>query len=219
MAGWKQWQIGDAWTAADANSYLSHQVVPRFTTVANRDSAISSPTVGQMAWCDDMKELYIRSAATSTWVSAIPRTYVKPSDTSRASTTTFSADPFFTGIPLEASSYYVAKMCFFLDGDSAGDFKQSATYTGTLTTNSLNAIFADTSNTATNNTNLHLDSITWLAGCFVGTFTGNQSILFGTSRLSVSTAGNFGIQWAQGSSNVTATILRAGSFISLRKVK
>lgn len=57
--------------ASDLNSYLMGQTVPRFASQAARDSAISSPSQGQMCWTASPNTLWIYESdniASAQWV-------------------------------------------------------------------------------------------------------------------------------------------------------
>ena len=50
MAGYKTWAADDVLAAADLNSYLMAQAVPRFADVSTRAGAILSPAEGQLTY-------------------------------------------------------------------------------------------------------------------------------------------------------------------------
>jgi hypothetical protein len=51
-AGYKTFAAADVLTAAQVNTYLMQQSVPRFATTAARDAAITAPSSGQLAYVD-----------------------------------------------------------------------------------------------------------------------------------------------------------------------
>jgi hypothetical protein len=55
MAGYKTFVAGEEATAADANSYLMSQTVPRFASAAARTAALSAPVVNQLSQLDANK--------------------------------------------------------------------------------------------------------------------------------------------------------------------
>lgn len=69
MSGYHLWAELDILTAADLNSYLATQAVPRFATTAARDSAITGPVAGQMCFCTDINGPMMYNG--STW-NALP---------------------------------------------------------------------------------------------------------------------------------------------------
>ena len=50
MAGYKTWAADDVLAAADLNSYLMAQAVPRFADTSTRAGAILSPSEGQLTY-------------------------------------------------------------------------------------------------------------------------------------------------------------------------
>lgn len=50
MAGYKTWAADDVLAAADLNSYLMAQAVPRFADTSTRAGAILSPADGQLTY-------------------------------------------------------------------------------------------------------------------------------------------------------------------------
>lgn len=69
MAGFKAWAFKELLTSADLNNYLMRQAVPRFATQAARNSAITSPEAGMLAYTDDDKAVrqYVKPAAIGYW--------------------------------------------------------------------------------------------------------------------------------------------------------
>lgn len=64
MAGYKTWAADDVLAAADLNSYLMAQAVPRFADTSTRAGAILSPSEGQLTYRidGDVFELWNGSA-------------------------------------------------------------------------------------------------------------------------------------------------------------
>jgi len=64
MAGYKTWAADDVLAAADLNSYLMAQAVPRFADTSTRSGAILSPAEGQLTYRidGDVYELWNGSA-------------------------------------------------------------------------------------------------------------------------------------------------------------
>ena len=64
MAGYKTWSADDVLAAADLNSYLMAQAVPRFADTSTRSGAILSPAEGQLTYRidGDVFELWNGSA-------------------------------------------------------------------------------------------------------------------------------------------------------------
>ena len=161
--------------------------------------------VGQVLTADDINQ----------WM--VPFTAAKPADTSRASTTTQSADPDLV-LALAANAVYYITGVFNYNGTTQGtaDFKFSFTAPAGSTVQ-WSALYVNTSgayaimnpqNAGTGNNQI--------AGT---TGTGNDRSLTMWANVSTGgTAGNWTLFWAQGTSNVTATILRANSLLVAQRI-
>lgn len=156
-----------------------------------------------------------------------PRYIAKSATTSRASTTTFTADPHLT-MTLEASSTYEVDLHLFVTADAAGDLKVRFTMpTGAL------GYFG------------HLAPGTlWPAGSGGGVFDGNivalTQLAQSTPTASLDSGGSYSghaqahnirgiivmagssgsvtVEWAQLASNVTATELKKQSYMLVTRV-
>jgi len=161
-------------------------------------------SVGQVLTAADVNNWFVPIAA------------AKPSDTSRASTTTQTADPDLVIALAANASYIITGYLGYANASaSAGDLKYSFTaptgnttlwssiridLTGTTTIAGPNA--AGTGNNMTAQTST----------------LGDRSVhIFGTVITS-GTAGNFTLNWAQNTSNATATIIRAGSLLMVQRI-
>jgi hypothetical protein len=155
-------------------------------------------------------------AELETIVSGLPYPVVtafKASDTSRSSTTSLTADPDLS-LAVAASATYVFEGYLDYEGgtEGASDLQIEMHSVGTL--------------------RFQLwGSNTSLATIIGQTFQGSASIALGSNGASnlrgasmkgtvinASGAGTLFLSWAQNSSNSTATILHAGSWISLRRI-
>lgn len=146
----------------------------------------------------------------------------KTADTSRASTTSRTADPHLT-LPVKANATYeMSGLLVYGAGGAAStngfDFGFTAPSGATLEWESNAKIDTDGSNSAAAKWFVHrvlADSI------FTGGAGGNTNKLNATpqGRLKTSsTAGNLVVVWAQHTSSATATILYTGSHLRLRRV-
>jgi len=142
----------------------------------------------------------------------------KPSDTSRASTTTLSNDPDLTLAVGASKKYELDMQVVYTAASGTGDFKfafaipASAVFTGTQ----LGAAIGTGA----------LQNPPYQAGGSLMTapqsLIGNGPIqmqLRVSGILAVAgTAGNLTFQWAQANSGATATIVKQGSYMRLRRV-
>jgi len=94
-------------------------VVPRFTTVAVRDTRITSPTDGMVCYVTGTGEMY-RYNGTG-WVSAVPRVRCKLG-TQNFSGTTLAGDADLI-LSVEAGSRYKARYGIYYGATSANDLK------------------------------------------------------------------------------------------------
>ena len=156
----------------------------------------------------------LSAADVNSWF--VPIAVSKPSDTSRASTTTQTADPDLSLALAANASYSITGYLAYANASaSAGDLKYSFTapsgnttlwssiridLTGTTTIAGPNA--AGTGNNMTAQTSSSAD----------------RSVhVFGTVA-TAGTSGNLTLNWAQNTSNATATIIRANSYLMIQRI-
>lgn len=76
MSGYKVWASEDVLTAADLNTFLMQQAIPRFASATTRAGAILSPSEGQLTYRNDgnVYELWNGSAwvALGSFVGTVP---------------------------------------------------------------------------------------------------------------------------------------------------
>lgn len=151
--------------------------------------------------------------------SAQPLVARKTADTSRASTTTFAADPHLT-FSVEANAVYIwhgwikyfadpvpdLQVNFTAPTGSLGEWHQIAAGSGATTTNTTGQSVRLESNDIVSGRNWYGVS-DWDLG----------AVIHGTLRVGP-TAGTFALQWAQTSSSATATILYTDSWISMQRI-
>jgi hypothetical protein len=148
----------------------------------------------------------------------------KPSDTDRSSTTTLADDPHLV-TTLEANTVYEFEVYLVYTSNNGGAIKWSPNFTGTT------SLIKWTSEQGHNNTtsfgSIHTVYYSgtwdaepatpnfpgWSAG--FGSFTGYARV---RGLISVgATGGTFSLQWAQNVSNATASTMRSGSFMRVRR--
>lgn len=150
--------------------------------------------------------------------SMLPLEAVKTGSTSRASTTTVSADPELQ-LTVAAGADYVGHFYFRISGDPAGDMDVKFTTPGGGSDSGswggyhLNAGSADggTGTTVRHALNAEITLSTPSAG--------TAQVVTGDFRLTIgATGGTFSIDWAQNVSNATGSVMERDSFITLKRV-
>ena len=145
----------------------------------------------------------------------LPLTAWKTDQTSRASTTTATADPdLVIEIPDDALVAYAIEIGLNLTGAAlgSGDVKVGLEYSGSLGTNNWMGIGTDT--TSVDNANFFGRSIDGNTQPY-GVNGGNFSLVHINGLIEPSTAGTLSLLWAQNTSSATATNLRQGSWMRL----
>lgn len=148
----------------------------------------------------------------------------KTADTSRSTTTTLTNDPELT-LALVANYVYTFQAVLIIDGGNVGDMKIGFTFpTGTTMTWGLidnpvtitsplpasSAVFTGAFGSATSGSSFFNAG---LAG------TGNQIFTPVGGLVSMgSTSGSLNLQWAQASSDGTAAIMKAGSWLKCSRI-
>lgn len=156
---------------------------------------------------------------TTTLLESMQTVYaIKTASTSRASTTTVTADPELQ-FTVVAGAEYVGEFYFRISGDAAADmdvqFTTPAGATGSWgSTGQLagtSATDADTRTSIRRALNAEIQQST--------PTTGTAQINEGHFRITMGgTGGTFSIDWAQTVSNATATVMEADSWVSLTRV-
>lgn len=150
----------------------------------------------------------------------LPKVVRKTADTSRASTATPSADPELQ-ITLDANAVYVWDGWLKYFADPAGDLQIDFTApSGTLgewvgfgAGSSTSGAAATTGYLIRTETNDIMQSRS-----YYGTTNGTHGVLLqGTIRTS-STSGTFSLDWAQGSSDATATVVYTDSWLRFQRI-
>lgn len=156
----------------------------------------------------------LASADVNTWF--VPLAVVKSSDTGRASTTTLTADPDLQ-LALAASSQYQFDMRILYKGGTNGSSDMQFSVSGPtgmgghywmmrhqISSLTLNDVLVNSFPTTVN----------------IGTNgTGNPIAIFVSGCLTTGgTAGTIAFNWAQNTSNATATTVMASSYICARRI-
>lgn len=150
----------------------------------------------------------------------LPKVVRKTADTSRASTTTATADPELT-ISLEANAVYIWDGWLKYFADPAADLTVDFTApTGTLGEWVGFAAGSGTSGVAvTTGYSIRTETNDIQQGRnYYGTTDSQHGLLLrGTIRVG-STAGTFSLDWAQGTSNATATVVYTDSWLRFQRI-
>ncbi|MBD9723438.1 hypothetical protein PV755_45455 [Streptomyces caniscabiei] len=147
------------------------------------------------------------------------QTVRKTADTSRSATTTYADDPHLV-FPAEANGVYTMlgwvkyfadptpdiKMQFSVPTDCLGEWGWNMPGSGTTTTGTTGYSIRTETNDVTNGRTGYGTSDSQ-----------HMTPLGGTFRMST-TAGNIALQWAQNTSNATATILYTDSFLMFLRI-
>ncbi|MFG2352572.1 hypothetical protein [Streptomyces sp. NPDC048521] len=165
--------------------------------------------------------------ATAAWPIGTTRYAYKPSDTNRASTTTFTDDPDLT-MPLDANAVFRVKFELNytaidqVSGSAAGRFKTAWT-TPAGATGVRSAVGADqgtvlssTSSGGQGRWGVH--NFTTAATYGDRDSTVNQVFAMESGTVFTTSAGTVALQWAQAVANASATRLAAGSFMRVTRL-
>jgi hypothetical protein len=151
----------------------------------------------------------------------VPQAVVKPSNTSRASTTTITADPALT-VNLAAGALYEVRCMVFYSGVNAGGYLQwnwTAPATGFfvyLATYAIQGGGADQGYSAS------VAGVELAAGSTGGpAWTSGTGVIWSaymTGLASGGTGGPLTFNWAQAASNGTATVVQANSYLIAQRL-
>lgn len=204
---------------------LDTRLVPRFSSAATRDTAISSPTNGQAC--------YITGSATggrtlqvyngTSWINYFrgPVFAYKTAQESVTSSTTVQADNDLV-VALEANTTYTYTMALIVTGVDAGDLKHNFTYPTGCSVSEIAFAYSTASTGAApvlGAFGYAQDATSPTPDYTSGTITSTPVSLIAHGVIVVgSTAGSLTLMWAQNTSNGTATNLEPGSHIVLTRV-
>jgi hypothetical protein len=165
--------------------------------------AIPTWTVGQVLTAADVNSWFVPLVA-----------YKTANESVTSSTTLQNDDELF--VSLAATAVYTLDMFILFDGSSTGDIKWKFTFPAGVTFNLID--LHESTPTVNNNANMAIfnQTETHALGCNgAGTFLP----IFHTGIVTTTgTAGTLQLQWAQNTSNATATRVIAGSYMRLQRV-
>ena len=142
----------------------------------------------------------------------------KPGDTSRASTTTLTADPDLSVAVDASKSYWLDILILYTAASGSGDFKYTfgaptgAVFYGTAVVIAADTLVAAFTYSPSGGATISTTELVVSAGS--GAIPVRLSGVLTTST----TAGNLALSWAQNTSSGTATVVKAGSYMCLRRV-
>ncbi|MFI5524975.1 hypothetical protein [Streptomyces platensis] len=152
--------------------------------------------------------------------SMLPLEQMKFANTDRAATTTFADDPDLT-IALEAGATYRVEMYLHYAALDAARFKTMWSVPGTWTGNR-SAVGPDQGQilSATSGGNGRWGVHNFSTAVTYGTRdnAGNQCYALEEGMVTTTTAGTLALQWAQATSNATASRLAAGSYMRVKRL-
>jgi hypothetical protein len=149
----------------------------------------------------------------NSWV--IGQVVAKPSDESRASTTTLTADSHYS-FAVAANSVYRVTGLLAYSADPAGDLKMSWTVPAGASTN-IACVGPATTATATVTSGTYQRVASILMGGVIDNTVIVVAKVDGICRTG-GTAGTLALTWAQNASSASATIMRSDGFIEVRLV-
>ncbi|MFJ4617431.1 hypothetical protein [Streptomyces sp. NPDC088812] len=163
--------------------------------------------------------LYAGQRATADLLtSMLPLHAAKASSTSRASTTTISADPDLQ-LPVEANAQYLIHFYFRISGNAAGDMDiQLTTPAGctgsySVTGRLAGASAGDGDARTSTRTTFNVETL------YSTPSTAAAQANHGAGRLITgATAGTLSVDWAQNVSNATASVMESDSWMELRRI-
>lgn len=155
--------------------------------------------------------------------SLVPKYYTKPSNESRSSTITLSADSDLQGIALDVGTYEIEfNGQFFTTTGGTQAIKTQWGFSGTwnspvrcIAGPGLNNTAATTSADTYNTRGQGTSSDAVYQASATSAFTNFREYV---ANAIITVAGNLSIQWAQNSSSVNATQMAAGSTVRVRRI-
>lgn len=188
-------------------------VIPRFTTTAARDTAITAPTFGQMCAVSGTGELYYYNGVA--WAGVVERFVRKTADQTVTSNTTLQNDNHLIWAAEANSRYKVEYVLFGTSTTASGDFKCNWTLPAGGTRKTAMTALSE-------GATLNFDScfMEWATSAdhIGGMINGFCYYLIKGQIITSSTAGNVTFRWAQDTSNAAGTTLTADSYCTILKV-
>lgn len=142
-----------------------------------------------------------------------PNTKIKPGDTSIASSTSLTPDPDLQSNTLIVGRYSFEIYLIFDSATGANGFQWTNSGTAVDSRGLMPALASGYVNGAAYGPKTDTFYATTITYSTIGT-TANSNIVLYKGTMLVGTAGTLVISWAQGSSNASPTILRAGSYLN-----
>jgi len=214
----KTFTVGEVATASDVNTYLMKQAV----IVATSGTRPSSPPEGMTIYETDTDCLLSYDA--TTWAVPNVRTVEKPSDTSRTSTTTRTADPHLSlALPANSTWNFDGDLIVNSAANAAGDlsieFAFPASATLTVATHGLDVNLASGSfGTVDAVVQANQTTTSPTTAQNFGCSTTQISIHVSGRIVLAGTSGSLVLNWAQQTSSASATTLQNGSYLTARRV-
>lgn len=197
--------VSDYATAADS------RLVPRFSTAAARDAAITAPVAGQLAAVTGTDELYVYR--NSVWQGIAYRGIAKTTETQVVNNSTVFVNDDTLVLAVEANSTYVYKLILAYSSNTTADFKW--TFSGPAGFGGQgNVFYLDPTSGGYSTIGAYaVASTRAVSGAGVVAQSEENGVL-----TVAGTAGNFRVTWAQNTANATDTVVKIGSFMQLLKV-
>jgi hypothetical protein len=213
-------------------------VVSRHTSTTNRDAAITAPVAGQACYVDNTTTgLHAAQIYRSSWRNLAEQATFKrkTSVESVTNSSTYQDDNDLTGFSVEANTIYEFRGILFVNTLQAAGFKFRFDFPASSTisvgchapagdaansTGAYDAYWLATSGAGGDNS--CEDSVSPTTDIFTGGL--SQATAWTTPQMFMgylvvgSTAGTLKLQWAQNSSNGTATKVHGGSFMIVSRI-
>lgn len=205
MAGYKQWADGDILLPTDIDEFLMGQSNMRFSDSADRDGTLVSPVDGQRSFLEDTGLEYVYS--NGDWAPTVQWTRKTAGDQDITSSTTLEDD--------DDNHFELSKGVFRVEaflaavGAAAGDIKVAWTFDGTLINSSRSCFGPALGTSGEDDTNMRATTTSLTTAVPYGLFT--AAAIHEDLFLNISVAGTLTLQFAQNTSNGTATSLTVQS--------
>jgi len=210
---------GTTITASWGNASVRDQVVTPFATAAARSSAITSPVDGMLSSITGVNGLDYYDASITTWRPPNILFVRRTTDAGSIASNTTVGDDTVLFLAVAANSTYLLSSQIIYTADPAGDLKigWSGPASATLdwNTGSIDSISSSAASPTL-----------WSANTIAGTDVAGGVSAVGTPvvcrplgvLVTSATSGTFKFRWAQGTSSVNGTQVRASSWIRLDRV-
>lgn len=204
----------------DISNSLDTMALPRFTTTANRDSAITTPIYGQMCYVSGTDELYVYKKQYGSWVSAASRVRRVASDFSTSSTSVF-LDVTDLTYSVESDSTYYGRLHLIVRGDVGGDvkFRMRGPSGATIRTSFMHQLA--TTATAKTHTEVNAFTLWQTQDVILGTLSSasSDSCTFNVWIDISSTSGNIVHSFVRNAASTNASVVGLDSYLEIWKVR